>query len=45
MPVAKLSADAGAQIDRAGYEVRGRLATPFAPGELIGRTAGKIIAA
>ena len=43
VPVAKLSADAGAQIDRAGYEVRGRLATPFAPGELIGRTAGKII--
>ena len=42
VPVAKLSADAGAQIDRAGYEVRGRLATPFAPGELIGRTAGKI---
>ena len=43
VPVAKLSVDAGAQIDRAGYEVRGRLATPFAPGELIGRTAGKIV--
>jgi len=43
VPVAKLSADAGAQIGRAGYELRGRLATPFVPGELIGRTAGKII--
>jgi len=43
VPAAKLSVDAGAQIDPAGYEVQGRLATPFAPGELIGRTAGKII--
>ena len=42
VPVAKLSADAGAQIDRAGYEVRGRLATPFAPGEMISKTTGKI---
>ena len=42
VPAAKLSADAGAQIGRAGYELRGRLATPFAPGELIGTTAGKI---
>jgi hypothetical protein len=43
VPVAKLSADAGAQIDRTGYEVRGRLAAPFAPGELIGKTAGRIV--
>ena len=43
VPAAKLSAEAGAQIGRAGYELRGRLASPFAPGELVGRTAGKII--
>jgi hypothetical protein len=42
VPVAKLSADAGAQIDRTSYEVRGRLATPFAPGEVISKTTGKI---
>ena len=42
VPVAKLSADAGAQIGQAGYELRGRLATPFTPRELIGKTAGKI---
>jgi hypothetical protein len=42
VPVAKLSADAGAQIGQAGYELRGRLATPFTPGEMIGKTAGKI---
>ena len=42
VPVAKLSADAGAQIGQAGYALRGRLAMPFAPGELIGQTAGKI---
>ena len=42
VPATKLSVDAGAQIGRDGYEVRGRLATPFAPGELIGSAAGKI---
>jgi hypothetical protein len=42
VPVAKLSADAGAQIGQAGYELRGRLATPFTPRELIGKTTGKI---
>jgi len=42
VPVAKLSADAGAQIGQAGYELRGRLATPFSARELIGRTTGKI---
>ena len=42
VPVAKLSADAGAQIGQAGYELRGRLATPFTPRELTGKTAGKI---
>ena len=31
VPVAKLSADAGVQIGQAGYELRGRLATPFTP--------------
>ena len=43
VPVAKFSADAGAQIGQAGYELRGRLATPFTPRELIGKTAGKIM--
>jgi hypothetical protein len=43
LPVAKLSADAGAQIGQAGYELRGRLATPFTPRELIGKAAGKIV--
>ena len=42
VPVAKLSADAGARIGQTGYALRGRLATPFAPRELIGKTAGKI---
>ena len=42
MPVAKLSADAGARIGQAGYEFRGRLATPFTPRELTGKTAGPI---
>jgi hypothetical protein len=42
VPVANLSADAGAQIGQAGYELRGRLATPFTPRELIGKTTGKI---
>ena len=42
VPVAKLSADAGAQIGQASYELRGRLTTPFSPRELIGKTAGKI---
>ena len=42
VPVAKLSADAGAKIGQAGYELRGRLATPFTPRELIGKTTGKI---
>ena len=42
VPVANLSADAGAHIDHAGYELRGRLATPFTPRELIGKTTGKI---
>ena len=42
MPVAKFSADAGARIGQAGYELRGRLATPFTPRELTGKTAGKI---
>ena len=42
VPVAKFSADAGAQIGQAGYELRGRLATPFTPRELTGKTAGKI---
>lgn len=41
-PVAKWSADAGAQISRSGYELRGRLATPFTADELTGRVAGKI---
>jgi hypothetical protein len=41
-PVVKLTADAGAQIGQSGYELRGRLASPFTPRELIGRTAGKI---
>ena len=42
VPVAKLSADAGARIGQAGYELRGRLATPFTPRELTGKTAGQI---
>ena len=42
VPVAKFSADAGAQIGQAGYELRGRLATPFTARELAGKTAGKI---
>ena len=42
VPVAKVSADVGAQIDQAGYELRGRLATPFTPRELTGKTTGKI---
>jgi hypothetical protein len=42
VPAAKLSADVGAQIGQAGYELRGRLATPFTPRELVGRTTGKI---
>jgi hypothetical protein len=42
VPVAKLSADAGAQIGQTGYALRGRLATPFSPRELIGKSAGKI---
>ena len=42
LPVAKLSADAGARIGQAGYELRGRLATPFTPRELTGKTAGQI---
>ena len=42
VPVAKLSADAGAQVGQAGYELHGRLAMPFSPRELIGKTTGKI---
>ena len=42
VPVAKLSADAGARIGQAGYALRGRLATPFTGRELIGKSAGKI---
>ena len=42
VPVAKLSADAGAQIGQTGYALRGRLATPFTPRELIGKTTGRI---
>ena len=42
VPVAKFSADAGAQIGQAGYELRGRLATPFTGREVAGKTAGKI---
>jgi hypothetical protein len=42
VPVAKFSADAGAQIGQAGYELRGRLTTPFTGRELIGKSAGKI---
>ena len=42
VPVVKLSADAGARIGQAGYELRGRLATPFTPREMTGKTAGKI---
>jgi len=42
VPVAKLSADAGARIGQAGYELRGRLATPFTPREVTGKTAGQI---
>ena len=42
VPVAKFSADAGAQIGQAGYELRGRLAAPFTGREVAGKTAGKI---
>ena len=42
VPVAKLLADAGARIGQAGYELRGRLATPFTPREVTGKTAGEI---
>ena len=42
VPAAKLSADAGAQIGQAGYELRGRLATPFTPREVVGKTTGQI---
>ena len=42
VPVAKLSVDAGARLGQAGYELRGRLATPFTPRELTGKTAGTI---
>ena len=41
-PVVKLSADAGARISQAGYELRGRLTTPFTGREVAGETAGKI---
>jgi hypothetical protein len=43
VPVAKVSADAGARIGQAGYELRSRLATPFTKREITGQTAGKII--
>ena len=42
VPVAKFSADAGAQIGQAGYELRGRLAAPFTGREVAGKTAGRI---
>jgi hypothetical protein len=43
VPAAKLSADAGARIGQAGYELRGRLAAPFTPRELSGQAEGKVV--
>lgn len=42
VPVAKLSADAGVRVGESGYELDGRLATPFTRRELAGQAAGKI---
>lgn len=41
-PAAKLAADAGTEIGEAGYELRGKLDTPFSPTDLVGEASGKI---